>query len=71
MTGVLCRMRGHRERVVMLPEDLFGLYVYSRIECSRCGVTLETGMTPAAQIEHLVTLLDECRDVAPSREPSL
>ena len=46
MKRLICRLRGHAEsRFVMLPE-FFGLYRYSRIECRRCGATIERGYEP-------------------------
>lgn len=62
VAAAVCAKVGHADtRPVMLPEDIFGLYAYSRIECSRCGATLEVGWTDAMQIARLTELLDECR----------
>lgn len=61
MRRLICRLRGHVTRTIMLPEDLFGPYVFSSIECSRCGITLAVGMDQPAQIRRLVELIDELR----------
>lgn len=41
MKRLVCRLRGHRERMVMLPEAWFGLYAYDRRDCRRCGTVFE------------------------------
>jgi len=61
----LCWILGHIPRVVVLPEDPFGLYRYSQIECSRCGVTLEEGLSLADQIDTLMGYVTLWNDVRP------
>lgn len=61
MKRIICWFRGHVALMVALPEDLFGLYVFSSIICSRCGTTLTQGVPEAEQIRHLVDLIDAAR----------
>jgi hypothetical protein len=60
----LCRVIGHEPVTLMLPEDLFGLFVYSRIECSRCDRIIEVGMSPEEQASRLAEKLRDLRDLA-------
>lgn len=60
----LCRAIGHEPQTIMLPEDLFGLYVFSRIECSRCGHVIEVGLSEAEQASRLAEKLRDLRELA-------
>jgi hypothetical protein len=42
---LICLIRGHVNAAEMLPEEVFGLYAYSRLYCSRCG-RVEHALTP-------------------------
>jgi hypothetical protein len=41
----ICWFRGHYEVGTFKPEEVFGLYVYSRLWCRRCGRTLASNPT--------------------------
>jgi len=62
--NVLCRALGHDPVTFMLPEDLFGLYAYSRMECSRCGFVTDVGLSPEDQASRLAEKLRDLRELA-------